>query len=94
MNKAQFSALNLVGAVCGLLIACDVVLGILNGRLNAEVGQTQGQFNQAQQIQNTAQGLVMRIAQAGRADPALRALLARQDFNVNLATNASTTPTP
>jgi hypothetical protein len=87
MNKAQFSALNVVGAVCGLLILCDVGLGMLNGRLNAQVAQTQAQFNQAQQIQTTAQNLVLRIAQAGQTDPALRALLAKADFNVNLGTN-------
>lgn len=94
MNKTQFLALNVVGGVCGLLIAWDVVLGVLNGRLNAQVGQTQGQFNQAQQIQNTAQGLIVRIAQAGQADPALRELLARHDFKVNLGTNTPTAPAP
>ena len=87
MNKAQFSALNIVGAVCGLLILCDVVLGMLNGRLNGQVAETQAQFNQAQQIQNTAQNLVVRVAQAGQTDPDLRALLAKHDFKVNLSTN-------
>jgi hypothetical protein len=94
MNKAQFSALNVVGGVCGLLIASDVILGMLNGRLNAEVGQMQGQFNQAQQMQNTAQNLIVRIAQNGQTDPALRALLVRHDFNINMGTNAPTAPAP
>jgi hypothetical protein len=94
MNKAQFSALNIVGAVCGVLIIGDVVLGMLNNRLNAQVSETQGQFNQAQQMQNTAQNLVVRIARDGQSVPALRELLARHDFKVNLNTNspASTAP--
>ena len=50
MNKSQFLALNIVGGICGLLIICDLVLGILNSRLNAQVAQTQAQFYQAQQI--------------------------------------------
>jgi hypothetical protein len=94
MSKAQFLALNVVGGVCGLLIACDLVLGMLNGRLNAEVGQTQGQFNQAQQIQGTAQNLIMRIAQAGQVEPALRELLVRHDFKINQGTNAPAAPIP
>ncbi|HVM51198.1 MAG TPA: hypothetical protein VMU04_24425, partial [Candidatus Acidoferrum sp.] len=82
MNKTQFIALNAVGVLCGLLIASDLVLGILNGQLNSEVGRTQGQFNQAQQLQNTAQNLVVRIAQAGQTDDALRGLLERHDFKI------------
>ena len=94
MNKTQFLALNVVGGICGLLIACDLVLGMLNGGLNAEVGQMQAQFNQAQQIHNTAQNLVVRLAQAGRTDPALRSLLERHDFKINLGTNAPAAPAP
>ena len=94
MNKAQFSALNIVGAVCGVLIIGDVVLGILNGRLNAQVAATQSQFNQAQQMQNTAQNLVLRIARDGQTDPALRELLVRHDFKVNLNTNNPAPATP
>jgi len=87
MTKAQFTALNVVGAVCGVLIACNIVLGVLNARLNTQVGFTQGQFNQAQQIQTTAQNLVVRVAQASQTEPALRALLAKHEFKVNLTTN-------
>ena len=94
MNKAQFLALNIVGAVCGVLIIGDVVLGLLNGRLNAQVAETQRQFNQAQQMQNTAQNLVVRIARDGQADPALRELLVRHDFKVNLNTNSPNPATP
>jgi hypothetical protein len=92
MNKAQFSALNIVGGVCSLLILGDLALGILNSRLNKTVGETQTQFNQAQQVHNTAQNLVVRIAQAGQSEPALQALLAKHDFKVNLNTNNPTPP--
>jgi hypothetical protein len=94
MNKTQFAALNIVGAVCSLLIIGEVVLGMLNNRLNKQVAQTQAQFNQAQQMHNTAQNLVVRMAQAGQTDPALRDLLARHDFKVNLNTNSPAPATP
>ena len=94
MNKAQFSALNLVGGACALLILCNLVLAWLNGRLNQSVAQTQSQFNQAQQVQTTAQNLVLRVAQSGQSDPALRGLLAKHDFNVNLNTNSQVRPAP
>ena len=56
--------------------------------------QRSNQFDQAQQLQNTAQNLVVRIAQAGQSDPALRDLLAKHDFKVNLNTNSPTKPSP
>jgi hypothetical protein len=87
-------ALNVVGGVCALLILCDVGLGLLNNRLNQSVLVTQNQLAQAQQIRNTAQNLVVRIAQAGQTDPALRDLLARHDFKVNLNTNTPAKPAP
>jgi hypothetical protein len=96
MSRVQFVVLNLVGGACGLLIACDVILGALNGRLNQSVMATRNQFGQAQQVQNTAQNLVVRIAQAGQTDPTLRELLAKHDFKVNLNvnTNSLTPPSP
>lgn len=94
MNKAQFLALNVVGGICALLIASSLVLGMVNGRLSAEVGQTQGQFNQAQQIHSTAQNLVVRIDQASQSDAALRSLLERHDFKISPGTNASAAPAP
>ena len=94
MNRVQFIVLNLVGGVCGLLILSDVVLGALNGRLNQSVMATRNQFGQAQQIQNTAQNLVLRLAQAGQTDSALRELLAKHEFKVNLNTNSQTQPLP
>ncbi len=94
MSRIQFTALNVVGGICGLLILCDIGVGLLNHRLNQSVGETQNQFTQAQQVQNTAQNLVVRIAQAGQTDPALRDLLAKHDFKVNLNTNSPARPSP
>ena len=92
VNRAQFIVLNLAGGACGLLIVCDLVLGHLNGRLNRSVAATRDQFGQAQQMQNTAQNLVLRVAQAGQTERALRELLAKHDFQVNLNTNGQTKP--
>jgi hypothetical protein len=36
----------------------------------------------------------MRVAQAGQSEPALRELLAKHDFKVNLNTNNQTRPSP
>jgi hypothetical protein len=87
MNKTQFLALNFVGGICALLILCNLALGWLNGGLNRSVAETQRQFNQAQQIQNTAQNLVLRVAQAGQSDPVLQGLLAKYEFGVKFNTN-------
>ena len=94
MSRVQFIVLNLVGGACGLLIVCDLVLGYFNGRLNQSVAATRDQFGQAQQIQNTAQNLVVRIAQTGQTEAALRELLAKHDFKINLNTNAQAKPSP
>jgi len=94
VNRTQFILLNLVGGACGLLIVGDLALGFLNVRLNRSVMVTQNQFGQARQVQNTAQNLVVRIAQAGQTDPALRELLLTHDFKVNLDTNTPTKPSP
>jgi len=77
MNKEQFWTLNIVGGSCALLLLSNLILGHFNQRL-------QNQLNRAQQIQLTMQNLAARIAQAGRTEPALRALLVRQDLRVNL----------
>ena len=94
MSRAQFIVLNTVGGLCGLLIVGDLVLGLLNGRLNQAVAANQNQFGQAQQVQATAQNLVLRIAQAGQTDPALRELPAKHGFNLNLKTNTPARPSP
>ena len=92
MSRTQFIVLNLVGGLCSLLIAGDLVLGLLNGRLNQAVAANQGQFGQAQQIQTTARNLVMRIAQSAETEPALRHLLDKHDFP--LSTNTPAKPAP
>ena len=94
MSRKQFIALNLAGAVCGLLIVADLVLALLNGRLDQSVAVTRNQFDQAQRIQQTAQNVVVRVAQSGQSDPVLRELLVRHDFNVNLNTNTPARPAP
>ena len=86
--------LNLVGGACGLLIVCDLVLGGFNGRLNRSVAATRDQFTQAQQIHTTAQNLLVRVAQAGQTEPALRELLVKHDFKVNFNTNNPPRPSP
>ena len=87
-------ALNVVGGLCGLLILCDLGLALANGRLNQSVTANQVQFGQAQQVQTTLQNLVLRVGQAGQTDPALRDLLAKHDFKVNLNTNSPARPAP
>ena len=94
MSRSQFWTLNLVGSICALLIVGDVVLGYLNGVLNRSVVSVQNQFSQAQQLQNTAQNLAVRIAQAGERDAALRDLLARHEFKVTLRPAGPGTPAP
>ena len=92
VSKTQFWILNCVGGVCALLILVGLVMVPLNQRLNKSVVATQNQFNQAQQLQTTAQNLILRIAQAGQTESSLRDLLARHDFKVNL--NSETQPNP
>jgi hypothetical protein len=92
VSRIQFFLLNIVGGLCGLLIVGDLVLGVLNGRLNRSVTANQNQFGQAQQLQNTAKNLVMRIAQSAAAEPALRELLAKHDFQLNTNTPAKPAP--
>jgi hypothetical protein len=94
MNRVQFIVLNLVGGVLGLLIVCGLVLGTLNNRLTQSVAATRNQFGQAQQIQTTAQNLVLRVAQAAQTDPALRELLDKHDFKINVNTNSQPRTTP
>jgi len=85
MSRAQFLTLNLVGGICALLILFQVFLAYSNGVLAGAVGAIQSQYNQAQQVQSTAQNLVVRVAQAGARESALRELLVRHDFKVTLS---------
>jgi hypothetical protein len=92
MSKAEFWTLNIVGAACALLMLAGLVLGQMNERLNQSALAVQNQFNQAQQVQNTAQNLVGRVAQASQKDAALAELLARHDFKINTNSEASAQP--
>lgn len=94
MSKTEFWILNIVGGTCALLIGCDLVLAGLNQRLNQSVTAMGSQFNQAQQMQQTARSLVLRIAQDGQKEAALRQLLAKHQINVNLNAEPSNKPTP
>ena len=95
MSKQQFWTLNVVGGICALLIAINLLLGQMDVRLNKVVVGKQNQFENAQRLRNTAQSLIMRIAQTGQSDAALNQLLIRHDFRVNLTTtNAEAAPTP
>jgi hypothetical protein len=84
MTKEQFWTLNVVGGICALLLLINIILGRLNEQSNQTLVATQQQLNRAQQMQTTIQNLAVRIAQAGKTDPALRAVLARQDLKVTL----------
>jgi hypothetical protein len=92
VSRAQFIVLNVVGGLCAVFIVCDLVLGVLNGRLNRSVAETQNRFGQAQQLHKTAENVLVRVAELGRTDPALRDLLARHKFQVNLNTNSTARP--
>jgi hypothetical protein len=84
MSKEQFWTLNVVGGVCALLLLINLVLGRLNEQSSQAYGFTQQQLNRAEQMQKTIQNLAVRVAQAGQTDPALRAILVRQDLKVTL----------
>ncbi len=83
MSKAEFWTLNIVGGLCALLILVGLLLGQMNRGLNQRAMATQTQFNQAQQVQNTAQSLVMRVAQDAQKDKSLADLLVRHDFRIS-----------
>ena len=95
MTKWQFWTLNLAGSLCALLIAVNLTLAQMNVRLNKSVGEMQGRFGQAQRLQNTAQSLVGRIAQASQQDASLRELLVRHQVAFAPGSNApAASPAP
>jgi hypothetical protein len=94
MTKWQFWTLNTAGALCALLIVSNLVLNQLDIRLNNLVTATQNQFTQAQRVQNTAQNLIGRIAEASQKEAALRDLLVRHNFKVAQNTNTPVSQPP
>jgi hypothetical protein len=94
MSKTQYWILNIVGGGCALLLLANLVLGQLNESSGQGLNATQNELNRAQQVQNTIQNLVVRIAQAGQTEPVLRDLLTRQDLKVNLNESAPAKPAP
>ena len=92
MSKQQSWTLNLVGGLCAVLILSTIVLGEVNRRVSDVAMSWQNQFNQAQQMQNTAQNLVSRILQAAPKEPALQQLLVRHDIKFNPEPAAKTNP--
>lgn len=93
MSRKQFWILNVTGGACALLVVANLVLAWLNENSGRALNETQAEITRAQQIQNTAQNLIVRIAQAARTEPALRELLLRQDLKVNPGENPPP-PTP
>ena len=84
MSKTQYRILNLVGGVCAVLVLVNLVFNRVNESSGQALNATQAQINRTQQVQTTAQNLVVRIAQAAPSEPALRDLMIRQDLKVNL----------
>lgn len=84
MSSTKFWLLNLAGGASALLIGVNLLLMRQNELANRALAQKQAVINRAQQVQTTAQNLVVRIAQAARNDVALRELMSRQDLKVNL----------
>lgn len=94
MSKAQFWLLNFVGGVGAVLLLGNVILVRLNERTIRELEATQARINRAQQIQNTAQNLIVRIAKAAQTEPALNDLLVRHELKVELDNEPATRPAP
>ena len=94
MSRTEFWILNIVGGACAVLIVTGLALAHLNRGLNQSVAARRNQFNQAQQLQQTARNLVLRIAQDSQQEPVLRQLLARHNINVNPNTNSPAKPSP
>ena len=94
MSKWQFWTLNIAGGLCAVLIAINLMLAQLDVRLNKLVAGTQGDFAKVQRLQNTAQNLVGRLAEASQKETALRDLLVRHNFKFAPNTNPPAGPTP
>jgi hypothetical protein len=94
MSKTQYWILNLVGGICAGLLLANLIFNRLNESASQTLNANQAQINRVQQVQTTAQNLVVRIAQAAQSEPALRELMVRQDLKVNLGGENQTKPAP
>lgn len=94
MSKAQFWLLNFVGGAGAVLLLGNLLFVRLNERVIRELEATQARINRAQQVRNTAQNLIARIAQAAQTEPALKDLLARHELKVDLDTEPAAHPAP
>ena len=94
MSKAQFWLLNFVGGAGAVLLLGNVLFVRLNERVIRELEATRARVNRAQQIRNTAQNLIVRIAQAGQTEPALKDLLVRHELRVDLDDEPAPRPAP
>jgi hypothetical protein len=83
MSTTKFWILNFAGGLCALLIGINLLLQRQNENATRALGEQQAVINRAQQIQKTAQNLIVRIAQAAQKDAVLRELMTRQDLKVN-----------
>lgn len=94
MSKTKFWILNGTGGACAVLVLANLLIARMNESTNRKLNDTQADINRAQQVNNTAQNLVVRIAQAAQNDAALRELLVRQDLKVNFTGEKQPHPAP
>lgn len=94
MSKTQFWILNGTGGACAVLVLANLLIARMNESTSRKLNDTQADINRAQQVNNTAQNLVVRIAQAAQNDAALRELLVRQDLKVNFTGEKQPNPAP
>jgi hypothetical protein len=94
MSKAQYWSLNGVGGICALLVLANLVLTRMNESSAQALNTTQAQMNRVQQVQTTAQNLLVRLARAAQTEPALRDLMIRHDLKANLGSDSPAKPTP
>lgn len=83
MSTTKYWLLNISGGVCALLIVGNLLLMRQNEKASRALADRQTVINRAQQIQTTAQNLIVRIAQAAQSDAALHEMMIRQDLKVN-----------
>jgi hypothetical protein len=94
MSKAQFWTLNLVGGACALLLLANLVVGQFNNRIGNAVLARQTELSRAQQVQTTAQNLILRLAQGAQTNALLRGLMEKHEIKVNFSAPQPAIPAP